>query len=177
VREGDEVSAVLPQAKKRSWNAGAEDANEVTPSRMRAFAYRLLGRREYSVFELEQRMRQKWPGVDGLDLLADELLEALQEENLLSDERFVESFVRSRINRYQGPLKIKAALRDKGVSDSLISMELEAHSERWTSLAAEWLERQHTGPIDFDTKKKLYRRLANRGFTHSQAMDAINQNM
>ena len=126
---------------------------------------------------MRQRLRQKWPGVDSLDLLADELLEALQNENLLSDERFVESFVRSRISRYQGPLKIKAALRDKGVSDSLISLELEAHSEQWTGLAAEWLERQHHGPIDFDTKKKLYRRLANRGFTHSQAMDAMTRQM
>ena len=175
--EGDEALAVLPQEKKRSWNAGAKDANEVTPSLMRAFAYRLLGRREYSVFELQNRIQQKWPDVDGVDAIAAELLAALQEENLLSDERFVESFVRSRVNRHQGPLKIKAALRGKGVSDSLISMELEARSEEWTDLAAEWLERQHHGPIDFDAKKKLYRRLANRGFTHAQAMDAINRKM
>ena len=175
--EGDEALAVLPQEKKRSWNAGAKDANEVTPSLMRAFAYRLLGRREYSVFELQNRIRQKWPDVDGVDAMAEELLAALQEENLLSDERFVESFVRSRDNRHQGPHKIKAALRGKGVSDSLISMELEARSDEWTDLAAEWLERQHQGPIDFDTKKKLYRRLANRGFTHAQAMDAINRKM
>ena len=44
-----------------------------------------------------------------------ELLDALVEENLLSDERFTESFVRFRVQRYQGPLKIKAALRTKGV--------------------------------------------------------------
>lgn len=142
---------------------------------LRAFAYRLLGRREYSVFELRQRLLQKWSGAEGIDELADELLEALQEENLLSDERFAESFVRSRMARHQGPLKIKAALRDKGVSDSLISMELEARSGQWTDLAAEWLQRQHPGPIDFDAKKKYYRRLANRGFTHAQAMDAINR--
>ena len=85
----------------------------------------------------------------------------------------MESFVRSRINRYQGPLKIKAALREKGVSDSLVSMQFEAHSGEWTDLATEWLARQHTGPIDFDLKKKLYRRLASRGFTHDQAMTAI----
>jgi len=147
-----------------------------TPSlnEMRAFAYRLLGRREYSVFELGQRLHQKWAGTEGIDALADELIDALVEENLLSDERFVEAFVRSRVNRYQGPLKIKAGLRDKGVSDSLISMELEARSGEWTQLASDWLERQHHGPIDFDAKKKFYRRLANRGFTHSQAMDAIN---
>lgn len=146
-----------------------------SPSTARAFAYRLLGRREYSVFELGQRLRQKWSGSEGIDAVVEELIEALQQENLLSDERFVESFVRSRVNRHQGPLKIKAALRDKGVSDSLISMELEAHSGEWTGLAAEWLERNHAGPIDFDMKKKLYRRLANRGFTHSQAMDAMNR--
>ncbi len=175
--EGDEAFAVPPQAKRRAQKAGAKDKIEVTPSSMRAFAYRLLGRREYSVFELENRIRQKWPDDEGVDVMAEELLEALQEENLLSDERFVESFVRSRVNRYQGPLKIKAALRGKGVSDALVSMELEARSGEWTDLAAEWLERQHQGPIDFDAKKKLYRRLANRGFTHSQAMDAIERMM
>lgn len=142
-------------------------------SELRAFAYRLLGRREYSVFELRQRLLQKWKGIEDIDVLAGELLEALVEENLLSDERFVESFVRSRINRHQGPVKIKAALRDKGVSDSLVSMELEVRSGEWTDLATEWLARHHSGPIDFDLKKKLYRRLANRGFTHDQAMTAI----
>ena len=142
---------------------------------LRAFAYRLLGRREYSVFELGQRIRQKWSGVEGVEDLAEQLLEALQVENLLSDERFVESFVRSRVSRHQGPLKIKAALRGKGVSDALVSMELEARGGEWTDLATEWLERNHVGPIDFEMKKKLYRRLANRGFTHGQAMDAINR--
>jgi regulatory protein len=177
VREGDEAGAVLPKAKMRSRNAEASADSEVTPSDLRAFAYRLLGRREYSVFELRQRLRQKWKGIEAIDVLADELLEALVEENLLSDERFVESFIRSRINRYQGPLKIKAALRDKGVSDGLVSLELEAHSDEWTDIATDWLSRNHSGPIDFDLKKKLYRRLANRGFTHDQAMTAINRNM
>ena len=153
----------------------SSDTNDLTPARLRAFAYRLLGRREYSVFELRQRLLQKCSGAEGIEDLADELLGALQQENLLSDERFVESFVRSRVGRHQGPLKIKAALRDKGVADSLISTELEARSGQWTDLAAEWLERSHSGPIDFETKKKLYRRLANRGFTHAQAMDAISR--
>ena len=143
---------------------------------LRAFAYRLLGRREYSVQELGQRMRMKWSEAEGVDELIGELLEALQQENLLSDERFVESFVRSRISRYQGPLKIKAGLRDKRVDDALVSMELEAHAGEWTDLASEWLQRQHTGPIDYDLKKKYYRRLANRGFTHAQAIDAMARN-
>jgi regulatory protein len=138
---------------------------------MRAFAYRLLGRREYSVFELDRRIRQKWSEADGIA----DLLDALVEENLLSDERFTEAFVRFRCQRYQGPLKIMAALRTKGVSDHLISRELNARSEEWTDLAVQWLVRQNIGVIDFDAKKKYYRRLMSRGFTHAQSMDAINQ--
>jgi regulatory protein len=137
---------------------------------MRAFAYRLLGRREYSVFELDRRIRQKWPEATEVD----ELVEVLVDENLVSDERYAESFVRFRLQRFQGPLKIKAALRTKGISDALISRELNAYSEEWTDLAAQWLERQNPGSIDFEKKKKYYRRLTSRGFTHDQAMDALN---
>jgi regulatory protein len=137
---------------------------------MRAFACRLLGRREYSVFELDRRIRQKWPEATEVD----ELVEVLVDENLVSDERYAESFVRFRLQRFQGPLKIKAALRTKGISDALISRELDAHSEEWTDLAAQWLERQNPGSIDFEKKKKYYRRLTSRGFTHDQAMDALN---
>ena len=138
---------------------------------MRAFAYRLLGRREYSVFELDRRIRQKWPDASGIG----ELVEALAEEDLVSDERYAEAFVRFRLQRFQGPLKIKSALRIKGISDALISRELNAHSEEWTELAAQWLKRQNPGSIDFEKKKKYYRRLLSRGFTHDQAMDALNK--
>ena len=138
---------------------------------MRAFAYRLLGRREYSVFELDRRIRRKWPEADGVGDLTD----ALVEENLLSDDRYTEAFVRFRVQRYQGPLKIMAALRTKGVSDALTQRELGARAEEWSELAAQWLERQNPGTIDFDARKKYYRRLMSRGFTHSQAMDALNR--
>jgi len=138
---------------------------------MRAFAYRLLGRREYSLQELGQRLRQKWPEAEEIG----ELVEALATENLVSDERFAESFVRSRIARHQGPRKIQAELRAKGVSESLIAHELDHHAVAWTDLARAWLQRQHPGEIDFAARQKYYRRLCNRGFTHDQAMDALNR--
>jgi regulatory protein len=155
--------------------ASTESADAPSANQLRAYAYRLLGRREYSVFELRQRLLQKWGDDSDLEVLVEDLLEALVDENLLSDERFVESFARSRVARCQGPLKIRAALRQKGVDDRLVAAELDARSGTWGDLAAEWLGRQHAGPVDFDTRKKLYRRLANRGFTHDQAMDAIDR--
>lgn len=138
-------------------------------SELRAFAYRLLGRREYSVRELDRRIRRKWPAAEGVDTL----LDALVAENLLSDARFAESFIRSRITRLQGPVKIRAELLARGVSESLAAGEMEPYSGRWPALAAEWLARQNPGEIDFAAKQKYYRRLRNRGFTHDQAMGAL----
>jgi len=141
-------------------------------SEIRAYAYRLLGRREFSRFELNQRICRKWPQL-GAEAIND-LLAALEEEGLQSDERCAESFARSAIRRQQGPLKIRAALRARGLAESLISEELDRHADRWLDLAVEWLERQQPGPLDFDARGRYYRRLLNRGFTHDQAMDALN---
>ncbi|MDT8320692.1 MAG: regulatory protein RecX [Xanthomonadales bacterium] len=138
---------------------------------MRAFAYRLLGRREYSIAELVRRLEQKWPQAGDIG----SLVESLVDENLLSDRRFAESFVRSRLQRSQGPLKIKAALRAKGVGDGDIAAALTADDGQWAELAAAWLQRQHAGALDYDDRKKYYRRLVSRGFTHEQAMEAINR--
>jgi regulatory protein len=135
----------------------------------------LLGRREYSVFELAQRIRRKWPTLDPDDRTLGELLEALVAENLLSDERFAESFMRTRLQRFQGPLKIRSELRARGISDALTELALEMASGQWTDLAVEWLRRQHQGELTFEDRRKYYRRLVNRGFTHDQAMDAVNQ--
>jgi len=152
------------------------DRNDApSASELRAFAYRLLGGREYSVHELRRRLVQRWSGADEVEERVEALVDALVEENLLSDERFVESFVRSRVARHQGPLKIRAALREKGVEDSLIAAGLDSLGGEWTELALEWLQRQHAGPLDFETRKKYYRRLAGRGFTHDQAMSAMDR--
>ena len=147
-------------------------SEQPTAGELRAFAFRLLSRREYSVFELDQRIRGKWPRLDSAAIEA--LLESLVTENLLSDQRFAEAFVRACMNKSQGPLKIRAALRARGVPELEISCEVERHAGQWTALAADWLRRQHPGKPDFDARGKYYRRLLNRGFSHDQAMDALN---
>ena len=138
---------------------------------MRAFAYQLLGRREYSLAELSARLKKKWPMAEGISTLVSQLAE----ENLVSDERFVESFLRSRVQRLQGPLKIRLELKGKGIDESLISQALDSPSVSWYELAAEWLDRHQSGELGLKEKQKFYRRLVNRGFTHGQAMDAVNQ--
>ena len=138
---------------------------------MRAFAYRLLGRREYSIVELGNRIRQKWPEAEDVG----ELVGQLAAENLVSDERYAEAFTRSRVQRHQGPLKIRAAMRGKGVPDPIIAMAMESEADNWLELARNWLQKQHPGQLSFKDKQKYYRRLVNRGFTHDQAMDACSE--
>ena len=135
---------------------------------MRAFSYRLLGRREYSIVELANRIRQKWLQAEGVG----NLVEQLAGENLVSDERYAEAYTRSRVQRHQGPLKIRAAMRGKGVPDSIIATALETEADNWLELARYWLQKQHPGQLSFKDKQKYYRRLVNRGFTHDQSMDA-----
>ncbi len=135
---------------------------------MRAFAYRLLGRREYSIVELGNRIRQKWPQAEDVGNLVGQLAE----ENLVSDQRYAEAYMRSRVQRHQGPLKIRAAMRGKGVPDSIVAAAMEVEAGSWLDLARKWLQRQHPGQLSFKDKQKYYRRLVSRGFTHDQAMDA-----
>jgi regulatory protein len=146
-----------------------EPAAGPSAAEMRSFAYLLLGRREYSAWELNNRLRKKWPHEDSTAALVDQLCD----EDLVSDQRYAESFLRSRVQRHQGPLKIRAALRGKHVSDRIIATALDTMSEQWRELAADWLRRQRITKLAYDDRPRYYRRLMNRGFTHEQAMSAI----
>lgn len=138
-----------------------------------------MARREYAVLELQARLLRKWsgqlPGEDQIGERVAELIAALKAEGALSDERFTESFIRSRRMKFQGPAKITAELRQRRVPEAIIAAELEPDAEEWTELAAAWASRQRSGPLDYAGRAKYYRRLINRGFSHQQAMDALSR--
>ena len=140
---------------------------------------RLLARREYAVRELEQRLCKKFRGQEDIQQLANEMVEALVEEGSLSDERYIRAFVRSRRQRSQGPLKIRAELKQKQVPETLLEQLLnevtETDSENWVNLASKWLARQHPEALDFPGRARFYRRMVNRGFSHEQAMAALDK--
>jgi len=142
-------------------------------SEMRAFAGLLLARREYAVRELQDRLLKKWAGPEDMRPRVADFILTLQEEGALSDERFAAAFVRSRCLRHNGPLKIQAELRQRQIPEHIIESQLQCPEVDWVSLAASWLSRQHSGSLDFAGRAKYYRRLMNRGFSHQQAMAAL----
>ena len=64
-----------------------------------------LARREHSFFELSQKLIKKFPDTAPEQLTA--IIKTLQDENLQSDDRFAESYVRYRRSRGFGFLHIK----------------------------------------------------------------------
>lgn len=132
-------------------------------------AVRLLSRREHSTRELREKLiRKGWPRE-----ITEPVLSRLQEDGLQSDERFAESFVRSRVARCHGPLKIRAALQQRGIHSPLTDNLLSPLEHRWPELALQALGTEIPARDDRDGRARAYRRLCRRGFTHAQAMTAL----
>ena len=146
----------------------SEEKPEIT---VRRTAMNLLARREQSFFELIQKLTLKYPDFDKQETILP-ALEKLREENLQSDARFVESYVRYRSSRGMGPLKIQAELDQKGVSSSLIRAELYSEEIDWFELCRQALERKFSEAPAADlrekVKEKRYRFLSQRGFDSEQ---------
>ncbi|MYE13835.1 MAG: regulatory protein RecX [Gammaproteobacteria bacterium] len=90
-----------------------------------ARAIRLLAVREHSVQELRRKLRRTRTPDSADDAAIEAVLEDLQRDGLLSEERFVEAFVRSRLGRGQGPAKIRAGLMERGVARKLVDDALD----------------------------------------------------
>lgn len=128
----------------------------------RDHAIRLLARREYARGELAMRLRQRGFSPD----CAESVLDGLEERGYLSDERFAEIFVRTRIERGSGPLKIRAELGQRGVADEIIDRALAEADCDFGALAHRVRCRRfgETPPADFEDKARQARFLAQRGF-------------
>lgn len=129
----------------------------------------LLARREHSCEELRHKLRERFDDGEEAGLteeLIDEVLAGLVEDDLLSDERFAESYIRLRIRKGFGLLKIEAELAQRGVESSLIRDELHDSGTDWVQHAADQLERKfgQRMPDTAHQQQQFYRFLVQRGF-------------
>lgn len=136
-------------------------------------AVRLLARREHSRRELRIKLEAR--GFDPTAILP--ALDELERQGLLSEARFVESYVRSRCEKGFGPLRIAAELRERGVSDTLIDRHLDPGDPRWLSRARAAHARRYPGGATGDRKERArrVRFLAGRGFSTTLALAAVEE--
>jgi regulatory protein len=147
-----------------------------SPRSFRRVAMDCLARREHSFFELKQKLQTKFPHKDPLEIQRE--LERLREENLQSDKRFVESFVRHRKSRGFGMLSIRESLRSKFVAESLIEQHLFADDDDWKRILDSLIERRLNGHsvLAFGGKQhlRMVRFLLARGFSQLEIRHALN---
>lgn len=139
--------------------------------KIRRTAMDLLARREHSYRELEQKLKLR--GMDGE--LIEQQLNQLKEEGLLSDTRFLESFIRSKANSGIGPIRIREELIYKGIDVAEIKIALEEADFDWdVILYRVWQKKFTDKPKCNKEKAKQVRFLTYRGFHMNQIMRLIN---
>ncbi|MGI9219534.1 MAG: regulatory protein RecX [Woeseiaceae bacterium] len=141
------------------------------PVEARKKAMDYLARREHGRVELVEKVARF--GFD--EAVADDAVAQLVDENLQSDERYVEAFIASRINQGKGPVKIRAELRERGIGGSVIDIALEDADQDWYASAVLVREKKFgvERPKDFNEKARQMRFLQSRGFDTDQIQSAV----
>ncbi|MDX1455793.1 MAG: regulatory protein RecX [Gammaproteobacteria bacterium] len=126
----------------------------------------MLARREHSRQEIGRKLGQR-----GLDEdVIEQVLAGLEAEGLLSEERFVEQFVYQRVNRGDGPMKIRLELGRRGIDGEVVDIAIDAAEVDWQA-QAESARQKRFGreiPAEYSERAKQARFLQGRGFGMEQ---------
>lgn len=144
--------------------------SEVTPASVRMSAMNFLAMREHSAYELKTKLAKKFDQHDWIDAEIDKL----KRECLQSDERFAEAYTNMRLRQGKGALVIRMELRDKGISEEIISQYLSNH-QNWDQFALQAYVKKfgRTPALDVKERARRMRFLSARGFSSSNIQYAI----
>ena len=149
-----------------------EKQPQIKPSKIRITAMGILAGREYLRSQLATKLEEKF---DNSSLIPD-VLDQLAAENLQSDSRFIEAFIRSRVARGQGFTRIRLDLKSRGADTALIDQLLAQADVDWFELARDTatLKFGNEHQVDPKEKAKRIRFLHYRGFSFDQIKHALN---
>lgn len=136
--------------------------DEVNPTDIRRAAMDLLARREHSRRELFQKLALRFSNRD----LIDRVIDRLCDERLQSDARYAEAYLHARAQRLYGPKRIKAELKERGISDEIIAVAFNQADIDWQANLRQ-LEINKFGrkpPANLLEKAKRIRFMQYRGF-------------
>lgn len=152
---------------------GAGPAVSSDGSAVRRAALDLLARREHSLFELERKLRRRFPDVPADAVGA--VLRDLRKRGLQSDSRFAESYAHHRKGRGFGYLHIRRELLERRVDEEVIDRCLDHRDETWAALARTAAERKagRMGPAGPDRRRRLDAFLRSRGFSSGHIRQAL----
>ncbi len=134
-----------------------------TPVAVRRAAMDLLARREHGRVELARKLRQRGAPPE----LIDSALDRLTEEGLLSESRYLESFIAYRARSGYGPLRIREELSQRGLLRSDIEQALRESGLDWQAQLQETWQRKYSGQLPGDARERAQqgRFLSYRGYS------------
>ena len=141
--------------------------------RQRALDY--LSKREYSIAELAQKLSKvaKQYELDVEEI--PEILADFKKRNWVSDTRFTEQILHARKSKF-GSMRIAHELREKGVSDELISDAIQdVKLDELSNAKAVWQKKFSNPPNTREEWAKQARFLQSRGFSFEIIKKVINE--
>lgn len=154
--------------RRREPRDGPEAALDARAARVAALDS--LARRDRPSAALRRRLVDAGfdPGV------AAEVVERLCLERLVDDRRYVENFVSLHAARGQGPLRVRAELRESGVDGELVDGAVEAY-EGWLADLRKARQKKFGTPLPthYADRQRQARFLGYRGFTGAQIRLAL----
>ena len=131
---------------------------------LRNRAYKYLARREYSRWELKQKL-QSFDRYDQVDLLLEELVQ----QNAQSDQRFAEQLGRARVSAGKGSIVLEQELKQHQIDPIIVELIMQTYDGEWRALA-EKARKKKFGPempTDYKAWARQARFLQQRGFSTS----------
>lgn len=140
------------------------------PAEIEARALKLLTRREHSRQELYMKLIQRQFRPEAVE----PVLDRLENQGWLDDERFAEIFVSHRVAQGYGPLRILADLQQRGVHWRPRALS-EVSEQQWCEQARAQRERRFSaqGTLSWQEQGRQGRFLSRRGFTRAQVESAL----
>ncbi|WP_300730085.1 recombination regulator RecX [Pseudomonas sp.] len=130
---------------------------------VRRTAMDLLARREHGRVELARKLRQRGACPEMIDTA----LDRLTEEGLLSESRYLESYIAYRAGSGYGPLRIREELNQRGLPRGDVEQALRECGFNWQERLEETWRRKYSGQLPHDVKERARqgRFLAHRGYS------------
>lgn len=127
---------------------------------LRVRALKLLTRRDHSRAELRAKLAAEAESEEQLEAV----LDALQTQNLLSDDRYARQRVVARAGRY-GNARLRQELRQTGISDEGIAAALPEAGDEAERCQSVWAKKFGEMPHTPEERAKQMRFLQYRGFS------------
>ncbi len=139
--------------------------------KIRHTAVDILARREHSQKELLDKLDRRFPE----SAIVREQLAWLQAQDLQSDARFTEQFIRNKSSRGFGRRRIRMELQQRGIADDMAEAALAECGVDWRAILLDVVDRKYgdTPATDYKELAKRARYLQGRGFDSEAIRDVV----